>query len=223
MPRFKTPAPGSYDVPDFLKIGGNAQVLKRSASFASSSKREVRNTLQTSDPGLYDPCGAGMHLGSKETIASRNARSFNVEASQGMARFNSTAKRMPSPPARAHRGGPGEHDFSHLYGCGAGAPSATSSFRSSSPLAGHIRRSTTPQDIGPGFYDPKEVESKQGRSSWGQGKSERNRQLASQTGELIGPGTYNADQKTIANRMRKNENRRGPGFNSSTPRIERDD
>lgn len=92
------------------------------------------------------------------------------------------------------------------------------------PLAGHIRRSDTP---GVGEYNPhgddsadlKKSFSKDGSSMFA-GSSGRARSDGKKTttGENVGPGSYELDKGSIANRAAERTNPRIPGFGSSSVR-----
>ena len=177
----------------------------------------------TGDPGAYDLERGGVHLGKNEVMSARSRRSFNRDINQGKGSFNSVSKRSSTPPPRSRRGGPGEHDYSHLYSCGHAATQVTSSFLSASPLAGHIRRSDTP---GIGEYDPNDkirFQSKQfstaGASAVFTGATKsRSASGATTTGEHIGPGSYDLDHGSIEHRANTSTNPRLPGFLSSSVR-----
>ena len=156
--RQKTPGPGAYDVPKHLVIGSPDPRL--SSNFASKVPRTLHHTDHFGDPGQYDLQKAAPSLGKNEPIGQSIGSSFNETVKSGRASFNTRGTgRARSAPPRNQRGGPGEYDFDHLYRVGATAtspggrsPSPSSSFRSKTPLGGHVRKSDTP---GVGRYDPK--------------------------------------------------------------------
>ena len=169
-------------------------------------------------------------MGRKEPLSARTQRSFNREVGQGRGSFNSTTARPQSAPRSSARGGPGEHDYTHLYSCGRTGQQTTSSFRSASPLAGHIRRSTTP---GVGAYNPSSPQSqpeilahqsvksfsKDGSSMFaGPGPRARAMGAASGTTAAVGPGSYEADHTSMSRSAHDKLNPRLPAFNSSAPR-----
>ena len=226
MGRLRTPGPGSYDVPAHLMIGGNT-TKKATASFASNSKRgaDAKRDL-SGDPGAYDIERVGVHLGRKEPMSARSGRSFNRDVNSGRGSFNSTTSRSTSAPPRSQRGGPGEHDYSHLCTadsnanhvamllylptgvcahvdtCGNASTHMTSSFLSASPLAGHIRRSDTP---GVGEYEPTHAQSKNfskaGSHMFAGSLQSRSSAARSTTGEDVGPGSYELEQSSIHHQM----------------------
>ena len=221
MGRLRTPGPGAYEVPSHLTLAGSPKG-KPTASFASNSARGGRTGRDGSgDPGAYDVGQGGVHLGKKEPISARSRRSFNRDVGLGRGSFNSTTTRATSAPPRSLRGGPGEHDFSHLYSCGNASTQVSSSFLSSVPLAGHIRKSHTP---GVGEYDPTLVESKQfsraeGSAAFAGSLKSRSSAGATTTGENVGPGSYELEQTSIREQMADSVNPRLPGFGSSSIRV----
>ena len=115
-----------------------------------------------------------------------------------------------------------------MYTCGgSGSTQVTSSFLSSMPLGGHVRRSDSP---GVGTYDPYNVEnlsgsrsSRQGTSAFaGANKSRAGTGKSSATGDHVGPGSYEFDQSSIANQLAASINPRLPAFNSSSVRYSAD-
>lgn len=175
------------------------------------------------DPGSYDIDRGGVHMGAKEPIAARSHRSHNRDINQGKGSFQSISKRSQTPPPRSSRGGPGEHDYTHLYSCGRNSQAATSSFMSAVPLGGHIRKSDTP---GIGEYDPNDKErfhskgfSKEGSYMFAGAAKGRSSTAASTTGEHIGPGSYELGAGSIHYKMMGGVNPRLPGFGSSSVRT----
>ena len=132
-------------------------------------------------------------------MSARSNRSFNRDINRGKGSFTSASARSSSPAARSARGGPGENDYSHMYSCGNSSTQVTSSFRSSVPLGGHVRRSNTP---GVGEYDPTPVlrksPSKEGSSSMFAGaQNSRSVSSSSSTREHVGPGEdYDDDYRS---------------------------
>ena len=222
MGRLRTPGPGAYDTPSYLTVGGSPQG-RPSASFASNSTRNSgAKGDATGDPGAYDIERGGVHMGKKEPISARSRRSHNRDINLGKGSFVSTSKRSSTPPARSTRGGPGEHDYAHLYACGRASQATTSSFLSASPLAGHIRKSDTP---GVGEYDPNDKErfqkksfSKEGSPMFAGSLKSRSAAINTATGEHVGPGSYELEQRSIGHKMTASINPRLPGFMSSSVR-----
>ena len=223
MGRFRTPGPGAYDIPSHLSIGASID-CKPTSTFASNSSRSSRSTgASGGDPGAYDIERGGVHMGKKEPLSSRSRRSHNREIHQGKGSFTSHARRSTSAPPRSMRGGPGEHDYSHLFSCGRNSQQVTSAFMSSVPLGGHVRNSDTP---GVGEYDTNDKERFQSKSFTKQGShmfagAAKSRSLAanSATGKDIGPGSYELSSGSIEQRMAKTTNTRLPGFGSSSVRV----
>ena len=221
MPRFRTPGPGAYDVPSHRSIGGSPD-RRPSASFASSTTR-ANKVGSSGDPGAYDVEHCGVHAGKKEPISARSRRSFNRDVNTGKGSFNSLSSRSTSAPPRSARGGPGEHDYSHLYSCGHGTTQVTSSFMSAMPLGGHIRKSDTP---GVGEYEPNDDErfhtkslSKEGMSMFAGSLKRGGSASRTTTGEHIGPGSYDLDHRSINHAVASKVNPRLPGFGSSSIRA----
>ena len=181
------------------------------------------------DPGKYNIDHEGVNLGKAEAMCHKSKRSFNSEANKGRGSFNSTTPRPSSaPPRKPTRGGPGEHDYSHMYACGRDSSPMTSSFRSSTPLGGHVRRSTTP---GVGSYDPHEAQgspdvlssrsaksySRDGSSMFaGVGVNQRMKMSSSTTSKDVGPGSYESDFGTVLREVVEKHNPRLPPFASSS-------
>ena len=233
--RQKTPGPGAYDVPKHLVIGSPDPRL--SSNFASKVPRTLHHTDHFGDPGQYDLQKAAPSLGKNEPIGQSIGSSFNVTVKSGRASFNTRGTgRARSAPPRNQRGGPGEHDFDHLYRVGATAtspggrsPSPSSSFRSKTPLGGHVRKSDTP---GVGRYDPKPQYAVGGGATSGGNepgkksavfasttKSARSSPARSTSGPNVGPGTYNAEKDTtVSGEAARKVNPRLPGFSSSASR-----
>jgi len=159
-------------------------------------------------------------------MSARTRRSFNRDVNGGRGSFNSTTQRSSSAPPRSTRGGPGEHDYSHMYACGNSSTQVTSSFLSAMPLGGHVRKSETP---GVGEYNPNHAEglarsaSKEGSSMFAGAMKSRSVSSFSTTGEHVGPGSYELSGKSIEARMRQSSNPRLPGFGSSSVRASPDD
>ena len=172
------------------------------------------------DPGAYDIEHTGVHMGRKEPMSAKSGRSFNRDINTGKGSFNSTLSRSTSAPPRSQRGGPGEHDYSHLYSTGSGPNSSrgSSSFLSSTPLAGHIRKSDTP---GVGEYNPHRMEgknfSKEGSAIFAGSNSSRGVNSKTTTGANVGPGSYDLGGRSIEAQLAQ-ANPRSPGFGSSTVR-----
>jgi len=230
--------PGTYDPDHGMRMTDTShRTFNRSASdgggnFGTTSRREGMRIAEGTDPGLYDLDHEGVHMGNKEPMAYKTQRSFNSEANKGRGSFNSTTPRPSSaPPRKPMRGGPGEHDYSHMYSCGKSGPQMSSSFRSSSPLAGHIRKSSTP---GVGSYDPNEgmsqpnllssrsakSYSKDGSSMFaGVGLKSRTKMANTQsTSKDVGPGTYEQEHGTLLRDAVDKNNPRLPPFASSSSR-----
>ena len=237
MPRFRTPGPGTYESPAYLKISGSTKPSGSAAFNSGTSRSGMMANGSIGDPGAYDLDKEGVHMGNKEAMSHTTKRSFNSEASKGRGSFNSTTPRPSSaPPKKPTRGGPGENDYSHMYSCGKSGPSMSSSFRSSSPLGGHIRKSSTP---GVGSYDPGTPSaqpellsskspkslSKDGSSMFaGVGVSARSRNPNTcATGKDVGPGTYEQDNATLLREAVEKHNPRLPPFASSSKRPDLDD
>jgi len=225
MGRLRTPGPGAYDTPSHLTIGGSIGT-RPTASFASNSNRTSSRAAADGlgDPGAYDIERAGVHLGKKEPISARSRRSFNRDVNGGRGSFNSTTQRSSSAPPRSTRGGPGEHDFAHLYSCGNASTQVTSSFMSAMPLGGHVRKSHTP---GVGEYEPNQVAAKsfsrEGSSMFAGSLKSRSVSSFSTTGEHVGPGSYELQSGSIEKRMNQTSNPRLPAFGSSSVRSSPDD
>ena len=227
MPRLRTPGPGAYDPPAFLTIEGSMGG-RPTASFASCSKRDSKRADSLCDPGLYDVEKTSVHLGVKEPISAKSHRSFNKSVNDGKGSFNSSSQRDKGKQADGSaRGGPGSYDSSHLFSCGADSVAVTSSFMSSQPLGGHVRRAETP---GVGVYNPenpnhmKRSPSKEGIGSSMFAGSTRNRSAVTKTtsGEHVGPGTYETDANSLQKKLEKMINPRAPGFGSSSTRDKED-
>jgi hypothetical protein len=223
MPRLRTPGPGAYNTPSHLTIGGRTSDRRPSASFASNSSRQSKGHGDSlGDPGAYDLEHGGVHLGKKEPISARSRRSHNRDINLGKGSFISTSSRSTSAPPRSMRGGPGEHDYQHLYSCGHGGHGGTAAFRSALPLGGHIRKSDTP---GIGEYDPNDKArfmktsfSKSGSPMFAGSLKSRSASTRSTTGEHIGPGSYDLENNSINHKMMSSVNPRLPGFGSSSVR-----
>lgn len=191
------------------------------ASFASNSKRQGKAAADAlGDPGGYDIEHAGVHLGKNEPIWARSKRSFNRDVNGGRGSFNSSATRSSSAPPRSRRGGPGEHDYSHMYSCGNASTQVTSSFLSSTPLGGHVRKSDTP---GVGEYEPSPIANKsftrEGSAVFaGSATSRGGDTRRAATGDHVGPGSYDLEQSSIQKQMAAATNPRLPGFGSSSIR-----
>ena len=220
MGRLKVPGPGSYDIPDHMKFGGPVGG-RGSATFASTTSRLRKETDHMGDPGAYDIEHVGVHMGKKEPMSAKTGRSFNRDINTGKGSFGSTSNRSSSAPPRSQRGGPGENDYSHMYATGASQNSArgSSSFMSSVPLGGHIRKSDTP---GVGEYDPNKIESKNfqknGSAIFAGSVSSRGVASKSTTGTNVGPGSYDLSGRSIEAQLSSKTNPRSPGFGSSTTR-----
>ena len=223
MPRLRTPGPGAYDPPAFLTIEGSMGG-RPTASFASCSKRDSKRADSLGDPGLYDVEKTSVHLGVKEPISAKSHRSFNKSVNDGKGSFNSSSQRDKGKQADGSaKGGPGSYDSSHLFSCGADSVAVTSSFMSSQPLGGHVRRAETP---GVGVYNPenpnhmKRSPSKEGVGSSMFAGTTRNRSASTKTtsGEHVGPGTYETDANSLQKKLEKMLNPRAPGFGSSSYR-----
>ena len=221
MPRLRTPGPGAYDIPPHLSIGGSPE-KRPSAAFASNSQRSSKGGMGDAggDPGAYD---IEHTQGKAEAIASRSVRSFNRDISSGKGSFISRSSRPTSAPPRSSRGGPGEHDYAHLYSCGHGSHQVTSAFMSAIPLGGHIRKSDTP---GVGEYDPSDKErfskksfTKEGSYMFASSAKSRGSAGSTTTGENVGPGSYDLKSGSISARMTISTNPRLPGFGSSSVRA----
>ena len=226
--RQKTPGPGAYDVPKHLVIGSPDPRL--SSNFASKVPRTLHHTDHFGDPGQYDLQKAAPSLGKNEPIGQSIGSSFNETVKSGRASFNTRGTgRARSAPPRNQRGGPGEHDFDHLYRVGAtasreAANGPSSSFRSRTPLGGHVRKSATP---GVGSYDPRDGSTSSGGQEPGKKsavfasttKSARSSPARSTSGPNVGPGTYNAEKDTtVSGEAARKVNPRLPGFSSSASR-----
>lgn len=234
MPRrMRTPGPGAYDVPGWQTMSGGGEVRSPSptASFRSTSARSsaVRSGDPLGDPGAYDDTGAGP----KASLAARSRESFNRSASGGAASFDVRSGRAGSAPRSSARGGPGEHDFGHLYRVGQASTQVSSPFKSSvGGNAGHIRKIDTP---GIGTYDPydgplgRSVTHPDGVTSMSRaghsmfaGATSRSKSPASRrTDPQVGPGTYypTGPAASMLDDMQSSRNERLPGFNSSVPRL----
>lgn len=223
MPRLRTPGPGAYDTPPHLSIGGSPD-RRPSAAFASNSSRSSKGGSEGGgDPGAYDLENGGVHMGKKECIASRSKRSMNRDINSGKGMFTSTSSRPTSAPPRSQRGGPGEHDFAHIYSCGNNSQQVTSAFMSAVPLGGHIRKSDTP---GIGEYDPDDKQrfnpksfTKEGSYMFVGAAKGRSSVASTATGEHIGPGSYELGATSISARATTSVNPRLPGFGSSSVRT----
>lgn len=230
--RANSPAPGTYDVALQETLSArsmrsfNTSASGGNASFGTLTKRSNSKVHQGGDPGQYTVDNPGVHTGKAESISSRSRRSFNRDVGRGRGSFNSTMARSSTPPPRSARGGPGEHDYSHLYTCGNATTRVTSSFLSAVPLGGHVRKSDTP---GVGEYDPDHVDgaarsvSKAGSSMFAGSIKSRAVSSYSTTGEHVGPGSYELQQSSIEERMKQSNNPRLPAFGSSAVRSSPDD
>jgi len=232
MGRFRTPGPGTYEIPNNMTISGSSKPAGSAAFNSGTTRTGVIASGSIGDPGQYNLDHEGVHMGNKEPMSHKTQRSFNSEANKGRGSFNSTTPRPSSaPPRKPMRGGPGEHDYSHMYSCGKSGPQMSSSFRSSSPLAGHIRKSSTP---GVGSYDPNEgmsqpnllssrsakSYSKDGSSMFaGVGLKSRTKMANTQsTSKDVGPGTYEQEHGTLLRDAVDKNNPRLPPFASSSSR-----
>ena len=142
MPRrMRTPGPGWLNM-------SVAPSEASTAAFMSTSQRRDLARHNGGDPGAYDPSACGP----KASLGMTSRQSYNRNATGGSASFNSRSPaRAISAPPRSARGGPGEHDYTHLYACGNASTRVTSAFKSSVPLGAHVRKIDTP---GAGTYDP---------------------------------------------------------------------
>jgi hypothetical protein len=226
--RSTSPAPGAYDAAQSETLSArstrsfNTTAAMGKASFGTFTKIGSSKTAEGGEPGSYTVETQGVHTGKAESLASRSKRSFNRDINRGKGSFTSASARSSSPAARSARGGPGENDYSHMYSCGNSSTQVTSSFRSSVPLGGHVRRSNTP---GVGEYDPLQVGeqsksfTKDGSPMFADsGKNSRSVSAFSTTGEHVGPGSYELEQGSIYQKMLKTNNDRLPGFLSSSVR-----
>ena len=208
MGRLSVPGPGAYEVVARHSSPGGV------SAFAWQGKRHLlQEHLHHGDPGMYDTSSA------TDSISSRSSHSFRRDASEGRASFNSTVARPRSAPARSARGGPGEHSFEHLYACGRAGRCVTSSFRSASPLGGHVRESSTP-GVGSYHTEPARLRglSRHGHASFA-GPSLRPAGLGTEkTPPSVGPGAYDTAASDIYTRFSQRCNPRLPGFASSEPR-----
>ena len=225
--RSSSPSPGAYDAAHGETLSArtrrtfNTSASGGKASFGTFTKRDDKSKSGGGDPGLYTVETPGVHTGKAETLSSRSRRSFNRDVNQGRGSFNSTSARSNTPPARSARGGPGEHDYMHMYSCGSPASTqVTSSFLSAMPLGGHVRKSDTP---GVGEYEPNNVEgfnaSKSGMSMFAGSLKSRSVSSRSATGDHVGPGSYELEQRSIRKQMEASTNPRLPAFGSSSMRT----
>jgi len=228
--RSGSPAPGAYDAALQETLSArtmrsfNTSASGGKASFGTLTKRGDNGPQQGGDPGQYNVETPGVHTGKAETLSSRSRRSFNRDVGRGRGSFNSTSARSSTPPPRSTRGGPGEHDFAHLYSCGNASTQVTSSFMSAMPLGGHVRKSHTP---GVGEYEPNQVAAKsfsrEGSSMFAGSLKSRSVSSFSTTGEHVGPGSYELQSGSIEKRMNQTSNPRLPAFGSSSVRSSPDD
>jgi len=223
------PAPGAYDaaVNETVEARSarsfNTTASAGHANFGSNTTRDTKRGSDVGTDKQYTVETPGVHTGKAETISSRSHRSMNRDIGQGKGMFLSHSKRSSTPPPRSTRGGPGEHDYTHMYACGSSRQAATSSFMSAVPLSGHIRRSETP---GVGEYNPSDKERFQKKSFTKEGSymfvgSARGRSstASTATGEHVGPGSYELGAGSIEAKLAGNVNPRSPGFGSSSVRT----
>jgi len=227
--RSKSPAPGAYDAQEKETLSArsaktfNTSASTGKASFGTFTKRDEKRGSVGADV-MYSVDNPGVNSGKAENLASKAKRSFNREVSAGRSSFNSSSNREKSSKKETTRGGPGEHDYSHLYQCGNSTP-MTSSFMSAQPLGGHIRKSDTP---GVGSYSPatNSLEIKSASRNGGAGfagtTSREKKTNVSATGEHVGPGSYELQAGSIEKRLAAKINPRSPGFGSSSARDKED-
>ena len=223
--RKNVPGPGTYEMPEFYKVGGqvifNKSAKMGAAAFGSNQSRTDRSGGSASNchPGQYTITAenAGVHTGKAEPMASRTARSHNVNANKGKSTFNSTAQRPASAPKGKAFGGPGEYDSSHLYSCGKEGTAMSSAFKSSLPANAHVRKSMTP---GVGMYNPSvDCEHERPPSASFKGPARSTASGRSTTSTSLGPGSYDLDRGISHNLFEKvKASKRAPPFNSSAPR-----
>jgi hypothetical protein len=225
MPRFRTPGPGAYDVPEWLNMSIVPSEIKASSMFKSGSRRRDLANRNAGDPGAYS---------GKATMGERAQQSHNRNVRAGNAGFNSSSPARPrsAPPSRS-RGGPGEHDYAHLFSMGSphASPQMTSSFKSAVPFGGHVRQPTTPPAVGVGAYDITDGPcsttmgnsqdarslSKEGQSMFAGTVARKGLADTRRTEAHVGPGTYKPGG-SIQDGLEERINPRLPGFNSSLPR-----
>jgi len=226
--RSGVPAPGAYDAAAQETVYArsarsfNTSATTGHANFGSNSTRESKNKSDGTDKH-YTVESPGVHTGKAESIAARSRRSFNRDINTGKGSFASLSKRSQTPPPRSTRGGPGEHDYAHLYSCGNNSQQVTSAFMSAVPLGGHIRKSDTP---GVGEYEPNDRErfspksfTKEGSYMFAGSAKGRSSATNTMTGEHVGPGSYELGAGSIAQKMTGAVNPRLPGFGSSSVRT----
>jgi hypothetical protein len=169
------------------------------------------------------------NFGPKSALADRARQSFNRSVNAGDGSFNSmSARRSCSAPRSSARGGPGEHDYSGLYGMGMASTSVTSSFASSVPRGAHVRKTDSP---GPGSYEPNEgiagrsltkptlAVSTDGHSMFaGHSPQRKHFDESKRTAEHVGPGTY-SPVGSIRDDLHSKQNPRLPGFAASNARA----
>ena len=224
--RSRSPAPGAYDaalkdtLSERTQRTFNSVASGGKASFGTFTQRgDSRKASEAGDPGLYTVDNPGVNTGRAESISARAKRSFNKDVGAGRGSFNSTSSRSKSPSAQSARGGPGEYDSSHLFSC-ASSKGMTSSFASATPLGGHVRKSDTP---GVGEYEPRQANGyhskRDGSSAFSGSNKSRSLNANSTTGEHVGPGSYESDQKSLQNQLAAKINPRLPAFGSSSVRT----
>ena len=221
-----SPSPGAYDAAQSETLSArsgksfNTSASMGKASFGTFSKRDKKlGASEGGDPGAYTVENPGVNSGKAETIESRSRRSFNRDVSAGKGSFSSNSQRSGKAAASSQKGGPGEYDCSHLYSCGSSAQ-ITSSFMSSTPLGGHVRKSETP---GAGEYSPQQVEGGSARkgggtSAFAGSTQSRGASGFSATGANVGPGSYEVEQSSLYQQMLTKTNSRLPAFGSSSVR-----
>ena len=222
--RKNVPGPGTYEMPEFYKVGGqvifNKSAKMGAAAFGSNQSRTDRSGGSASNchPGQYTITAenAGVHTGKAEPMASRTARSHNVNANKGKSTFNSTAQRPASAPKGKAFGGPGEYDSSHLYSCGKEGTAMSSAFKSSLPANAHVRKSMTP---GVGMYNPSvDCEHERPPSASFKGPARSTASGRSTTSTSLGPGSYDLSSGSISKNLSETRNPRAPAFNASSMR-----
>ena len=232
---------GAYDHGTYSARGG--------FQFASEENRAsamFSHVDHLGDPAAYAHSEVmGVHTGHKETLGCRSRRSYNQNVAHGDGKFLSKSeRRAASVPRSSEIGGPGEYSYPQLYVVGSPrAHSAIkSAFRSRTPLGGHVRKSTTPAEVGVGKYDAPLVGpgtllkddhnfSKQGASMFAgsplKGRSDIVDFFASRTDKHVGPGYYDLSgdgdsrgslKAKMENLKRRSKQTQGLGFGSSSPR-----
>ena len=227
----ETPGPGTYDIDKvalavLCRATSNKPIAEGKGTFMRTDNRDppASMTEQHVDPGHYND----YYL--ENTMTGKILQSPNKLVQSGKLPFGSNesrdAKEIETTPCKA---GPGDYEFYHLYGVSGrmnGVPNSTNalvSLRSKAPRLGPL--SSAGQDTpGAGHYEP-ELQEKRGFSYSKKGQSafasntpllEKRALEGSATGEVIGPGSYEARPAIGA----VTKNPKAPPFGSNVKRFD---